>query len=221
MASDSTPWAHKPKRRGFEPRTLVRVWRLPVRRLVDLAASVNERWREWRIRSRGRQTGGESAAATAVATCRAKSSSVASASLVPSSRSGQATSDVSYQPRRTPSRLTCSQAHPTELAPLCAAGRFRLATVYAIAVHADLLETVGRPVQALIGLRVGHPLDRARTQGLVPRSRQRKAISFLLSSFLRFYPPELMRAVSASSLVNGVRNDHPRLLEPGATAAAA
>jgi hypothetical protein len=102
---------------------------------------------------------------------------------------------------------------PYRASPALCRGRFRLATVYAMAVHADLLETVGRPVQALIGLRVGHPLDRARTQGLVPRSRQRKAISFLLSSFLRFYPPELMRAVSASSLVNGVRNDHPRLLD--------
>jgi hypothetical protein len=109
--------------------------------------------------------------------------------------------------------LTCSQAHPTELAPLCAAGRFRLATVYAIAVHADLLETVGRPVQALIGLRVGHPLDRARTARVSAEVEAEEAISFLLSSFLLFYPPELMRAVSASSLVNGVRNDHPRLLD--------
>ena len=56
-------------------------------------------------------------------TCRAKSSSVAWASLALSSRSGQATSNASYRPRRTPSRLTCSQAHPTELAPPCAAGR--------------------------------------------------------------------------------------------------
>ena len=60
---------------------------------------------------------------TEVVTCRAKSSSVAWASLALSSRSGQATSNASYRPRRTPSRLTCSQAHPTELAPPCAAGR--------------------------------------------------------------------------------------------------
>jgi len=42
----------------------------------------------------------------------------------------------------------------------CAAGRLRLATVYDGAVHADLLETVGRnrPVRALIGLRAGAEL---------------------------------------------------------------
>jgi hypothetical protein len=53
---------------------------------------------------------------TAVVTCRAKSSSVAWASLASSSQSGQATSDASYRPRRAPSRLRCSQAHPTEVA---------------------------------------------------------------------------------------------------------
>jgi hypothetical protein len=61
--------------------------------------------------------------ATAVVTCRAKSSSVAWASLTPSSRSGQAASNASYRPRRTPSRLPCFQAHPTEVAPPCAVGR--------------------------------------------------------------------------------------------------
>ncbi len=65
-----------------------------------------------RNRRRGRRS------VTAVVICRVKSSSVAWASLAPSSPSGQATSDASYRPRRTPSRLTCSQAHPTELA-LC------------------------------------------------------------------------------------------------------
>jgi hypothetical protein len=53
---------------------------------------------------------------TEVVTYRAKSSSVAWTSLAPFSRSGQATSNASYRPRRTPSRLTCSQAHPTEVA---------------------------------------------------------------------------------------------------------
>jgi putative SOS response-associated peptidase YedK len=43
-----------------------------------------------------------------------------------------------------------------------------------------------------------------------------EAISFPLP-----YPPELMRAVSACSLVNSVRNDHPRRLEPGTAAEAA
>jgi hypothetical protein len=57
---------------------------------------------------------------TAVVTCHVKSSSVAWASLAPSSRSGQATSDASYRPRRTPSRLTCS-TH----ARSCAHGRAR------------------------------------------------------------------------------------------------
>jgi hypothetical protein len=54
---------------------------------------------------------------TAVVTCRAKSSSVAWASPASSSRPGQTTSDASYRPRRTPFRLTCSRAHPTEVAP--------------------------------------------------------------------------------------------------------
>jgi hypothetical protein len=68
----------------------------------------------------GRQPTVRSAAVTAVVTCRANSSSVAWASLAPSSRSEQATSYASYRPRRTPSRLTCSQAHPTEVVPpLC------------------------------------------------------------------------------------------------------
>jgi hypothetical protein len=110
---------------------------------------------------------------------------------------------------------------PYRASPACAAGRFRLATVYAMAVHADLLVTVECAVQALIGLRVGHPPDRARTARVSAEVEAEGAISFLLSSFLLFYPPQLMRAVSASSLVNGVRNDHPRLLEPGATAAVA
>jgi putative SOS response-associated peptidase YedK len=47
-------------------------------------------------------------------------------------------------------------------------------------------------------------LERARVSAEVEAE---EAISFLLS-----YPPELMRAVSVSSLVNSVRNDHPSLL---------
>jgi hypothetical protein len=54
---------------------------------------------------------------TAVVTCRAKSSSVAWASPASSSRPGQTTSDAFYRPRRTPFRLTCSRAHPTDVAP--------------------------------------------------------------------------------------------------------
>jgi hypothetical protein len=54
---------------------------------------------------------------TAVVTCRAKSSSVAWASPASSSRRGQTTSDAFYRPRRTPFRLTCSRAHPTDVAP--------------------------------------------------------------------------------------------------------
>jgi hypothetical protein len=55
-------------------------------------------------------------------------------------------------------------------------------------------------------------LRRARTARGSAEVEAEEAISFLsfpLSSFLLFYPPELMRAVSASSLVNGVRNHHP------------
>jgi hypothetical protein len=74
----------------------------------------------------GRQPAARSAARDRIVTCRAMPSSVAWASLAPSSRSGQTASDASYWPRRTPSRLACSQAHPTELAPPCAAGRLRL-----------------------------------------------------------------------------------------------
>jgi hypothetical protein len=46
-------------------------------------------------------------------------------------------------------------------------------------------------------------LERARVSAEVEAE---EAISPLLS-----HPPELMRAVSASSLVNSVRDDHPRL----------
>jgi hypothetical protein len=88
--------------------------RLPLRRRRDPSGTSASRCGNQR---RGRRP------LTAVVTCRAKSSSVAWASLTPSSRSGQATSDASYRPRRTPSRFACSQAHPTELAPPSAAGR--------------------------------------------------------------------------------------------------
>ena len=54
-----------------------------------------------RARRRGAATGGEvGGPLNAVVTCRAKSSSVAWASLTPSSRSGQATSDASCRPCR-------------------------------------------------------------------------------------------------------------------------
>jgi putative SOS response-associated peptidase YedK len=49
-----------------------------------------------------------------------------------------------------------------------------------------------------------HKLEQPRVSAEV---QTEEAISFLLA-----YPPELMRAVSVSSLVNSVRNDHPSLL---------
>ena len=47
-------------------------------------------------------------------TCRARSSSVASASRVASSRSGQPTSGASSRPRKAPPSCPCSQAHSSE-----------------------------------------------------------------------------------------------------------
>jgi hypothetical protein len=49
-----------------------------------------------------------------LSTCRARSSSVAWALLAPSSRSGQAALDASSRARRTPFRLSCCEAHPSE-----------------------------------------------------------------------------------------------------------
>ena len=49
------------------------------------------------------------------------------------------------------------QAHPTEVTPPLPWVGCRLATVYAVSAHADMLENVGRnrPARALIGLRAG------------------------------------------------------------------
>jgi len=95
---------------------------------------------------------------TEVVTCRAKSSSVAWASLAPFSRSGQATSNASYPPRRTPSRLTCSRTHPTEVAAALCLGS---ASAWPGSTPWPSTPTCWRPlgrkraVTALIGLRAG------------------------------------------------------------------
>jgi hypothetical protein len=80
-----------------------------------------------------------SGAVDRVVTCRAKSSSVAWASLAPSSRSGQATSDASCRPCRTPSRFDDAPRRTLpRQARLC---RGRLPPRW-LAAHSNSLETV-------------------------------------------------------------------------------
>jgi hypothetical protein len=113
-------------------------------------------------RPTSRKRAARSVAPRPLATCRAKSSSVAWASPAPSSRSGQATSDASYRPRLTPFRLT-SPAPPYRGGPALAAGRLLLDTVSRFVSPRRLARDRwrNRAVRALIGLRAGSPPDRA------------------------------------------------------------
>jgi hypothetical protein len=95
---------------------------------------------------------------TAVVTCHVKSSSVAWASLAPSSRSGQATSDASYRPRRTPSLIEVLPGAPYRANPALCRGS---ASAWPRSTPWPSTPTCGRPlgatrgVRALIWLRAG------------------------------------------------------------------